>query len=222
MTQILNRKSETKYFDRGIENNQLYHNTGFGAGVGPTFPVSSIPNFFNPWINIVQGTSRLNRVGDKVMPRGMSIKLYLVNKQDRPNTMVRVIVAILPKVYAGNVVGSQFDPFQIPNSGLMGNRMLLPADSDKGVKFLYDRVHKPSTDQVPNVDGPGTKKERHKLVKLWIKRKRAGPIVYDTGSSDIVNRPIAVYCIPYEQYSTLESDNIASCAGLMRLYYKDY
>jgi len=220
VNQVLNRRTETKYFDRAVENQQLYHNTGFGAGVGPTFPVSSIPFLFNSWINITQGTGRQNRIGDRIQPRGMSLKIYLANKADRPNTMIRLIVAILPKTLNGAIVGSQFDPFQGANSGLLGNNMLLPADHDKGVKFLYDRILRMNNTQRVT-DNPAAK-ETTKVVKLWIKRKRSRDIIYDTTSTDIVNKPLAVYAIPYEQFNTLTSDNIASLACFQRLYFKDF
>lgn len=215
---VLMRKAETKYFDRAIENQQLYHNTGFGVGI-PPFPVASIPFLFNSWINITQGTARFNRIGDKITPRGMSLKIYLANKIDRPNTMIRLIVAVLPKVVNGAITGSQFDPFQIANTGILGNRMLLPSDKDKGVKFLYDKIHRLG-DQHQFYSG-SNEREQTKVVKLWIKRKRAREIVYDTTSSDIINKPIAVYAIPYEQFSTLETDNVASFSCFQRLYYKD-
>lgn len=152
------------------------------------------------------------------------MKLYFAAKEDRPNVMIRIIVAVLPKVTGGVVTGSQFDPFQIPNSGLCGNRMLLMADKDKGVKFLYDRVIKFAQDPgvFPSVGGGDwQRREKTKLVRIWIKRKKQRAIVWDQTGVDIVNKPLAVYCIPYEQYSTLETDNIASVAGVMRLYYKD-
>lgn len=218
VTKILDRKTETKYYDIGAENLQLYHNLGQGVSGLPPTTVSSLPFFFNPWINIQQGTGRMNRIGDKIIPRGMSIKLYVANKFDRPNTMFRLIVAILPKVMNGSLVTSLFDPFQIPTLGILGNTILYPADHDKGVKFLYDRVHRmpPMQKDIGN-----TGKELTKTVKLWIKRKSRNNIVYDTNSSTIVNRPMAIYVIPYEQFSTLTTDNVASCACFMRMYYKD-
>lgn len=219
VTQILNKKTETKYFDIGIENQQLYHNLGYGTTLIPPTTLSSLPLWFNPWINILQGPARFERIGDKVMPRGMSIKLYIANKYDRPNTMHRVMVCILPKLYAGTITTSNFQHLQIPNQGVNGNNMTLPADTDRGVKVLYDRVHRMSPMQK---DIGNTGKEMTKLVKLWIKRKRAGPIIYDTTNSTLVNRPLAVYVIPYEQYSTLTTDNVASCAGFLRMYYKDF
>jgi len=216
---VLMKKAETKYLDRGIENQQLYHNTGFGVGI-PPFPISSIPSLFNAWANIPMGTSRSDRIGDKITPRGMSLKIYLANKNDRPNTMIRLIVAVLPKSRGTTVTGSQFNPFQLPNTGVLGNTMLYPADQDKGVKFLYDKIHRLGN-QLPGAPGNFSSKEQTKVVKLWIKRKRASDIIYDTVTQEIVNKPIAIYAIPYEQFSTLETDNIASFACYQRLYYKD-
>lgn len=211
------KKAETKYFDRALENHQLYHN--LGSNIGGLIPLSptAIPQFFNPWAFIAQGTGRFQRIGDKITPRGMSLKLYIAGKADRPNTAYRVIVAVLPKLVNGIITTAQFDPFQIANSGLNNNNMLKYADSDVGVKFLYDRIHRVQQFQRTG----GDLKEMTKYIKLWIKRKRSRDIVYNTSALDIVNKPLAVYCFPYEQFSTLTTDNIASLAGEMRLYYKD-
>jgi hypothetical protein len=134
--------------------------------------------------------------------------------------MVRIIVAILPKVVGGNITTYQYNPFQIANQGIMNNNMLLPADKDKGVKFLYDRIHRIGG-QLPGAPSNFSNKEQTKNIKLWIKRKRSRDIIFDTTSNDIVNKPLAVYAIPYEQFSTLQTDNIASITSLMRMYYKD-
>jgi len=217
---VILKTAETKYHDIGIENEQLYHNCGSFEVLFPAY-VIAIDSWFNPWLDIVKGTSRFQRVGDKIIARGIKINLYLANKHDRPNTMVRVIVASLPKSVAGTVTSSRFDPFQIANSGAMGNRMLMPPDTDKGVRFHYDKIHRMPTNQTPftSAGGQGAK-EMTKVVKLWVKAKNN--ITYDTtDGANLVNRPLAVYCIPYEQYSTLNTDNIASCAGFMRMYYKD-
>ena len=79
ITKVLMRKAETKYYDRALENKQLYHN--LGAGVGGLIPLSvtSIGEFFHPWAFIAKGTDRFQRIGDKITPRGMSLKLYLAN-----------------------------------------------------------------------------------------------------------------------------------------------
>lgn len=216
---VIMKTAETKYYDIGIENVELYHNAGTREVLFPGF-IISIPQFFNPWNTIVKGTNRFDRIGDKITPRGMSIKLWLGNKSDRPNLQYRVIVALLPKQVGGLITAPRFDPFQIANSGSVGNNLLLPADSDKGVKFLYDRTHSPKTGWGWQ-GGTANSREFNKTIKLWIKRKKAGDIVFQTLTQEIVNKPIAVYVIPYEQYSTLNTDNIASVAGFMRMYYKD-
>jgi len=211
------KKTETKFFDIGTENRQLYHNLGGNGSLIP-LSVTSLNPWFNPWSNIAEGSRRYERIGNKIEPRGMSLKIYLANKADRPFTKIRLIVAVLPKVVGATLTTPQFDPFQIANSGTgLGNNMLLPADADEGVKFLYDKIH---TLQ-PVFPFGSEKKENTKFVRLWIKRKRSRPILFNDEDSQIVNKPMAVYAIPYEQYSTLTTDNVASLAGYMRLYYKD-
>lgn len=222
INRILNKKTETKYFDLGVQDQSMYHNLGWGTISIPPLTYSSIPGWFNPWINIVKGDERFNRIGDKITPRGMSIKLFLENGTERPNIHWRVIVAILPKVFNGQIVTSQFqNTFQIPNQGIANNTLLLPADHDAGVKFLYDRIVKPDNAFVAARASGGLTVQANKVVKLWIKRKRANPIVYDTTNSTLINRPLAIYCIPFERYLTSQLDNVGRVTGLMRMYYKD-
>lgn len=215
---VVMKLTETKYFDIATENRQLYHNLG---GNGSTIPLSvtSLTPFFNPWLNIQEGSQRFQRIGDKIMPVGMALRLWLANKQDRPNTMVRVIVAVLPKVIGTTVTTEQFDPFQISNMGGNGNNLIWPPDKDAGVKFLYDRIHRMGPQQATNALGAA--KEFTKVVRIWIRRKKSRNIVFNTVDTTLINKPLAVYVIPYEQFSTLTTDNIMSMAGHMRMYYKD-
>lgn len=213
------KTAETKFFDIGIENVQLYHNCGEFITLFPGY-VTSIVDWFDPWAKILKGTNRFNRVGDKITPRGMSIRLYLANKVDRPETKYRIIVATLPKNTGGTITTARFDPLQLPNTGLCNNNMVQVADHDVGVRFLYDRIVTVGS-STPFRGTGGFEKEKTKFIKLWIKRKGSRDIVFSTSAQEIINKPLAVYVIPYEQYSTLETDNIASCAGLLRMYYKD-
>lgn len=220
VTRILNKKTETKYFDLGVENEQLYHNLGWGTSLIPPTVCSSISNWFNPWLNIQQGTGRYNRIGDEISPRGMMLKMFLASKNDRPNVQYRIIVARLPKVYNGTITTLSFDPFQAANAGTCGNLQLRPADKDKGVKFYYDRIHTVAQ-EYGFPDSGQTLKEKTKTLKLWIKRKRSGNIKFDTNGNTLVNSPVAIYVLPYEQYNTFTTDKIATVTGFMRMYYKD-
>ena len=95
--------------------------------------------------------------------------------------MIRIIVAILPKVINSTITMYQFNPLQIANSWIMANNLLHPADMDKGVKFLYDKIH---TMGYQAINNGVTAKEQTKCLRLWIKRKRANDIVFNTNSTD--------------------------------------
>lgn len=212
----MNQKTETKYYDIADENDQLYHDVGY-SGVVPANANSegSLVNLFNPWSDIPPGTGRANRIGEKISPVGMSLKLWISNKQDRMDVMYRVMVLRLPRTTETGAV-TTFNNLRIFNAaqlGNTGNKMILPVDKDMGIKALYDRVF--------SIKGNVLTKEYHRYIKLWIKRKRSRTIVFNNAQQTIVNNPLAVYVIPYDAFGTLPSDNIASCSYYCRLYYKD-
>lgn len=215
ITKVMMKKVETKYYDVAEENQQLYHNIGYS----PVAPVSNFEGgmsvFFDLWSDISVGTTRQNRIGEKVYPRGMALKIWLSNKLDRPNVSYRVIIASMPRS-RGNVVTTpnNVDLFQAPGLGNNGNKLLLPLDKDKGIKAYYDRIIRIN-------NASNTNKEIHKTLKLWIKRKRASPIVWDSNTGQILNKPVSLYIIPYDSYGTIGTDNIASCAYWARIYFKD-
>jgi len=215
---VVMRAAETKYKDINVENVQLYHNLG-ATTIAAAGNVTSIAGMFNPWATISRGNERNQRIGDRITPRGLSLKIYLANKVDRLNTMIRLIVCTIPKAWNGSATTSVFFPFQVQTG--LGNSMLMPCDKDKGVKFLYDRIHRLGNQTWTSGNAGWNQKEFTKVVKLWIKRKRSNDIVFDSSLQEIVNKPLAIYAIPYEQYSTIETDNIASIAIQGRMFYKD-
>lgn len=218
---VLMSKAETKQYRFGEENVQLYHNFGRSSTFAPGITFASMNTFFNIWADIPKGTGSSARIGDKITPRGMSLKLWLANKLDRPFIQYRIIIARVPKAVNGvaTTTTSISNPFDEQNLGNVGNKLLLPLDRDRGIKALYDRVV--TIGQIAAVSGVYTK-EQHIYKKLWFRNKKARDIVYDsTNSNQIVNNPVVMWIIPYEQYSTLETDNIASCAYYGTIYYKD-
>jgi len=190
-----------------------------GGIVNPT-TIFSNPTFFNPWSDIPPGTGRANRVGDKITPLSMSLKLWIANKKDRFNVMYRVIIARMPKAIGGTLTtSSNVDIFQAAQLGASGNNMILPVDHDKGIKPYYDRTF--TIYNSANWIDSNSQKEKARLIKIKIKRKKASNIVFDSVSQNIVNSPLALYVIPYDAYGTLETDNIASYSFHTRMYYKD-
>ena len=200
------------------ENVQLYHNLGSSNA-----NVSGLIQLFNPWADIVKGSNSYQRIGDCITPRGMAIRLWLATKLDRPNVMFRILVVRVPKMLGGvAVTNSNIQLFGQSHLGACGNNLLQSLDSDRGIKAYYDKVI--SIERGASGGGAGgitSGKECHKIVKLWIKRKNARDITYDSQMSIIVNNPLVVYVIPYDSYGTLTTDNIASCAYCAKLYYKD-
>jgi len=216
----MNRATETKYYDVAGENVQLYHNVGnSGGAIAPTAQYSD-PTFFNPWNDIPPGTGRANRIGDKITPLSMNLHLWLSNKKDRPNVMYRIIVAKMPKSIGNTVTASNnVNIFQGAQTGSTGNAMVLPIDHDKGIKPYYDRVIKVNSSFF--WDSDAGQRECSRYIKLKIKRKRAGTIIFDSATQNIVNSPLALYVIPYDAYGTLVTDNIATFSFNARMYYKD-
>lgn len=214
---VLMKTAETKELTFGFENQQLYHNTGVSTYI------YAAPILFNTWNLISQGTGEQQRLGKEIYPRGFSLRLWIANKLDRPNVMYRLIVCILPKTWnnARVTTGSIDIAEGATHGGACGNYMVLPVDVEKGIKVLYDRVFNCQTGTSGTLVGPANK-ESHIYKKLWIKSKRNNKCIFESnGAQDIVNKPMAVYLIPYDSYGTLTTDNIASCAGMCKLYWKD-
>ena len=217
---VLNRNTETKYYDIGDENVQVYHNMGRSGGAVLGSPYGD-STFFNPWSDIPPGTGRANRIGDRIRPVSMSITLWLANKLDRMSLMYRVMILRMPKsIGATLTTSSNVDPYQAPQLGANGNRMCLPIDTDRGIKAYYDRIHTVYGGSNYSVSAQSDK-EYHKLVKIHLRRKNAREIVFDSAAQNIVNSPLALYVIPYDSKGTLVTDNVASYAYIARMRYKD-
>ena len=100
----------------------------------------------------------------------------------------------------------------------LGNYMCLPIDTQKGIKVLKDKIYAFHSGWGDNSNA--TQKEFSNFRQYWIKRKKSRPIKYDY-LGNILNNYVAVYVIPYDAYGSLTTDNIASCACLTRMYWKD-
>lgn len=212
------KKTETKKYDFSVENRNVYHNVGpSGGGVGPYISPVTDTTFFNCWRLISQGVGTNNRIGDSIIPRGMSLRLWLSNKHDRPNVTYRVVIGILPKINQDNVITSATNcQWQV----VYTNALLGRTNKDLGVKILYERYIRNITPW-GYINGPTQTKECSRYKKIWIKRKRARPIVYNDTTQVIVNKPVFLCVVPYDVYGTLITDNLGSYAYQCTLYFKD-
>lgn len=212
---VLMKNAESKFLQGGRENINLYHDVG--AASGPTSSQSAL--IFNPWAGITSGTGPSNRVGEKITPTMMVARLWLANKDTRPNLLYRVIVARMPRMVGGVITsGGNVDLFRVDDVGFNGNTLCGMIDNEKGIRCYYDRTIRNEIGYSEST--AAGKKECHKFLKLKIKRKRKTPILFEPGGN-ITNNPVAIFVIPYDSYGTLQTDNIASCAITYRLYFKD-
>lgn len=216
---VLYKNTETKYYDVSDENVQLYHNCGRSGGA-PLGSIYSDSTFFNPWSDIPAGTGRANRIGDKIRPMSMHIRIWFANKLDRPNVMYRIIICKCPKTVNNTVVTSNNTyPFQLSQLGACGNTMLLPLDTDRGFRSYYDKTFNLQVGNSSITTPAG--KECHKKISIRLSRKSQSLVVYDSATQNITNNPLLMYILPYDSFGSLVTDNIASCAYSMRMYYKD-
>jgi hypothetical protein len=212
-------QTETKHLDYSVENIQLYHNVG--PSVAYALAVNPYTIILNPWAQITQGTASTQRVGDKIVPVGMKLRLWIANKQDRPNVMYRVIVGYFRSKVNPNTGARWTGSNEIifgSGSGTAGGNNLLGILDPERFKAIKDDVFRLENGVAENASGAG--KETHKLIEMWIAKKKKNPVVFDI-NGNIVNNPFAVFVIPYDSFGTVVTDNISSCAYNYRLYWKD-
>jgi hypothetical protein len=216
MTRVVNRvltkKSELKYIVAGSEDASLYHNRGtVAAGALTTNQGASV---FNPWAFIAQGTTSSQRVGSEIMPRGMSVRLHYVPSEDRMTQHLRVIVCTIPKV--SNAVVSDGSNFNLFDAGVSNNTLCSFRKDDNNIKIMYDKVF--SMRAVPF--GTTTTGVSRFFKKFFIRRKRSSKIIYER-TNEIINKPLAIYVIPYDRYPAVRTDVLGRLDLFYKLYFRD-
>lgn len=201
------RNVETKTTHQIGENLQLYHNT---------------PNIRFALLRTSQGTgdsdtglnSYAARIGDEIMARGISIKLWIANKLDRPNVMYRLVVF----KYESSVTPTATLLFK----GANPNRMMDNLNKEV-ITVVYQKIINLQTALSAAGDAAGNPfvgKECHTYRKIWIPLKNK-KIHYNDGGQvpKFIDYGFAI--IPYDSYGTLTTDNIASFAWEYNFYFKD-
>ena len=185
---------EVKAFGFLDENRQLIHNK-----------TDYLPNFLeckqgtaDP--NDIQGASnRLVRIGDEFLLKSVNIRLWLSNKDDRPNVMYKCFM------------------FWYDSSVTLSDAVCYFTQQNK----MLDRVN---NEQISVIDQKtifsansyAPDHERSQLCTLrgnWKGRK----ITYDEGGTVPKKRTIGLMVVAYDAYGTLQSDNIASYAYNARI-----
>lgn len=206
------KTAETKYVMAAGENTYLYHDRGtLSAGLLTSNQGALI---WNPWFAITRGDTVSNRDGDEIYPRGMALRLLYNNEGARSSQFVRIIVAVIPKIVSGTIMdGSNFDLMDASGSNDTVTGMI----KREGVKVLYDKTF---TVQAPAIRSVATTGDGRLFKKLYIKSKRGGKVTWQQDGT-LTNKPVGVWVVPYDQYTTLRSDLLGTCSYTYKLYFKD-
>jgi hypothetical protein len=219
------KNMETKHATLASEGAALYHNGQISAtNSQPT----TNAQMFNVWKLIVPGTAVNNRIGTEIWPRGMSVRLYLENMGDRPNIHYRVMIGAAPKQRSDGTSTNYNNLELLDMGGTVGN-LCRHATTDLGYKFFYDRVFRSELGQTNtgSLQGvtSGVERRCHLFKKIWIKRKKAGKIIYNNSASgvvaEIVNKPLFFCVLAYDSTNTLITDQIGLFSYQTKLYWKD-
>jgi len=200
------KPSETKNTHTILENQQLFHN---------------LPKYHLGFLETLQGIDntqsgtvwKAGRIGDEVIARGISIKLWLANKLDRPNLMWKIAV------FTYQAATTPTNIFVNVNS----NIMMRDYDTDK-YKIIYSKIinNQVGSSSRTNLTGATIGgAEAHKYKQIWIPLKNR-KIRY---SGDNLNTPqwtnYGIMLTAYDSAGTSEVDNIASYSINYKFYFKD-
>jgi hypothetical protein len=201
------KNSETKHTHQILENNQLYHNVPFmlvynmlSCDEGVSDPNSGLTNF-------------VGRIGNEVIARGISIKLWIANKRDRPNVMYRIIVYKYTQL-SGSGITAPPHPYLSQGSS---NYMIRDLDADK---FKIVKSYRFNLQNNVAFSDPAHTRETHKYISLYIPLKNRR-VKYEETYDMALGWNYAISIVAYDSYGTLTTDNIASIAYNQKFYFKD-
>ncbi|AXH75133.1 MAG: putative capsid protein [Circoviridae sp.] len=191
---VLRSTMETKTVGRNKENIELFHNKAFYQGG----LLSTDQGIVDP--NNQQSLKA--RIGDEILLRNTNVRLWLSNKNDRPNVMYKCILfwyesgAQLSDAYCYfTQTNKMLDRLNVENIGIIDQKTIFSQSSySTGV-----------------ASDAGSAKEHSQLCTLngnWKGKK----IKYVEGAPAPADKDIGVCVVCYDAYGTLQTDNIASFA----------
>jgi hypothetical protein len=218
---VILKTAETKMKVGAFENLSLYHDRGqVAAGATST---TQAPVIWNPWDLIDKGVASNMRIGDEIVPRGMALRLAYYCVADRQAQFVRIIIAQVPRVNTipgggAEVVSNSSSYDLLDPAGSNDTVTGMIKDKDSGIRVLYDRMWTGTArGKTEDADELG---DNRFFKKIWIRYKGGRKIRWQPDGY-MLNNPIAVWVIPYDDYGTLRTDILGRCACTWKLYFKD-
>lgn len=201
------RQKESKNLPYSHGKIELYHNAGSPASgrILPTPIELDGVNQMPP-----QGFGDLQRNGDKIVQKGIKVRLLLGQKLDRKNLTFKIIVVRTTPSSVPNTIAQLFD-------NQTGNIMLDSINTDR-VKVVYYKMIKKTMN--PDNDTYGGAREFTHFHNFYLRLQRNISFTADAGK-DFAGQKHYMYAFCYDAYGTLISDNCGYIQTYSNLYFKD-
>lgn len=217
--QVQMKTCETKQSSQYTADQQIvFHNKTYYAGnLLATTQGTTDPS------GVEQATR--NRVGDEVIARGLSLKIFLQNDSERPNVMYRVIIFKYNTLAIATPGLSDTFFWSGPNGqGLTMNRMLDRPQTDR-IKVIKSIVVNPSHEANFSIQTAGPVPvgpfAKTRMYKFWIPLKNRR-IKYNEDGGNYPRYVGYGFCVtPYDAISTLETDTLCYLQWQSTFYFKD-
>lgn len=197
---------ERKVFGFLDENIQLFHNkSDYKGNFLECKQGVADPN------DLQASNTRLARIGDEFLLRECNIRLWLSNKNDRPNVMYKCFMFW----YDSNVTLADTVVWFTQQ-----NKMLDRINNEQISIIDQQTIFSGPSYTTGVASDPGSAKEHSYLCTLkgrWKGRK----ITYDEGGTVPKKRTIGMAVVCYDAYGTLQTDNIASYAYNAKIVIQD-
>jgi len=151
-----------------------------------------------------------NRIGDSITPVGVKLYLQFSQPVDRPNVTFRLTVV--------KFHGSAAPPLTIPVTGISGNNLLDPIDTEKcSVVKVFNFKAKENY----WAGTSGTSKQITNFMTLWIPLPKKAYVYGSDGNTQGKMFQLSVGVAAYDTFGTLGTDVIGYISLQSQLYFKD-
>jgi len=162
-----------------------------------------------------QGDGDDGRAGDSIIMRGFKVRCLFGQKANRPNLTWRVLIV-------AQRLGTGFLTYNMLFENKIGNGLLDQVNKDR-VTVLMQKYMKPAIPMSSHTVMPGAEEYGQEYTfsrRFWIPRKKIYKFETDGGSQHN-DRDIVMYCIPYDAFGTLVTDNVGYVQTWVDVCYKD-
>ena len=167
-----------------------------------------------------------NRIGNKVVARGLKIRVYLENEDKRPNVMYRIIIFKYNTLLVAGTATIQDSEFWVglDGSGALTNRML-DSPQTRNLTILKSKFVKPTHQANYSIQtagpvpvGPFSKTDYH---EFWIPMRNKQIQYRDNDSTFPIRDGYGLAVVAFDTQNTATSDHISNLMWRSQFYYKD-